>query len=246
MLMDTTEVTKRIISGQQIVFAKFGDGEILCMLGEQGSNCDGDSYTEKLRNMLISSLRFYSVCNNPNVFIGHWPGTRALHSVELKEVLDKYNISLPKLARYHLIMNHDCVNSDMKVFDNPNMYDFVKSIQETRRKKIVFSNENNKKLQLLFKADSYIVIPPRNWVVDYDNYFEKVKSEITDGCILFTAGGQGSKALIADLLKLFPGMTCLDIGASFDLLCQKRKTRMRPHDYETEKSYYKELLPENW
>ena len=76
------------------------------------------------------------------------------------------------------------------------------------------------------------------------NGFEEVKSEITDNSILFTSAGQGSKVLIAELLKLFPNISCIDIGSSFDFLCQRRGTRDRgSYDYNRELIYYNDLLP---
>jgi hypothetical protein len=234
-MIDTDEVTRRIQSSEQIIFVKYGDGELSCMLGHQGENCDGDSYTQSLRIELIHALYIFINSNNTNIYVGKWHDERLL-----QHTLDLYNLGTPQLTRYHLIMN------DNHFFNNSSMYNFLKTIQESSRKKIIVSNEKNIKMKYLFKADTYITVPPRNWFVDFNLFLEKVKSEICENCILFTAAGQGSKVLIANLLTEFPRITCLDIGSSFDFLCQKNKSRAWEHSYEDEYNYYKNLLPKDW
>jgi hypothetical protein len=234
-MIDTDEVTRRIKNSEQIVFVKFGDGEMNCMLGYEGSNCDDDPYTPSLRNGLLNSLYYYTSCNNKNIFIGRWHDETIMN-----RILEAYEFNTPQFTRYHLIMNTN------DFFKDNYMYEFLKSIQDTKRKKIVFSNEKNKRMKDLFKADTFITVPPRNWYVEYGKYFELIKNEITENCIVFTAAGQGSKVIVANLLMLFPNLTCLDIGSSFDFLCQKTKSRAWEHTYEDEYNYYKDLLPDNW
>jgi len=234
-MITTNEVSRRIAESIQIVFIKYGDGETSCMLRHQGCNCDGDPYTAELGTGLLNSLKFYSSSNNMNIYIGDWHDNTVINSL-----LRSHQINSPQFANYHLIMNDD------GAFGNDCMYNFLKTIQETPRKKIIISNEKNKKMKELFNANSYVTVPPNNWFVEFEKYFEIVKNEITDNCIVFTAAGQGSKVLVAELLKRFPSLTCLDIGSSFDFLCQKTKSRAWGHTYEDEYNYYKGILPENW
>ena len=234
-MITTDEVTRRIKNSEQIVFVKYGDGELSCMMGHEGGNCDNDPYTPQLRIGLIQALYYYINSNNNNIFIGKWHDETLLNTF-----LQIYGLNNPQLTKYHLIMN------DNDFFHNNSMYNFLKTIKETKRKKIILSNEKNYRMKELFNADTYIIVPPNNWFVDYSKYYEKVLSEITEDSILFTAAGQGSKVLIANILNVYPNLTCLDIGSSFDFLCQKNKSRAWEHTYDDEYNYYKELLPNNW
>lgn len=234
--MNTLELSRRIRENEPVAFVKYGDGEILCMTGATGENCDNDPYTPPLANALIQSFVYY--INHPYAYVGRWHGDEGLQ--RLSRLQNELNLTDPKWVDYHIVMNDD------KAFGKPDMYIFLKTIQESSRKKIIISNSKNIKMKELFNADSYITIPPRNWFVEFNTYFDLVKKEIIPNCIIFTAAGQGSKVLIAHLLLLNHGITCIDIGSSFDYLCQKEKSRSWGHSYEQEYEYYKDILPKNW
>ena len=234
--MDIVELCRRIRENEPVVFVKYGDGEILCMTGATGANCDNDPYTKPLANGLIQSLAYY--IQHPYSYVGRWHGEEGQQ--RMSWLLDQLQLSQPKWVDYHLVMNDDTA------FLKPNMRTFLITVQEVHRKKIIFSNAENIRMKELFKADSYITIPPRNWFAEFEKYFELVCSEISDNCIVFTAGGQGSKVLVACLLQKYPSITCIDIGSSFDFICQKKKTRAWQHEYEDQYKYYYDRLPEGW
>lgn len=232
-MIGTEDVTNRIKNNEQIVFVKYGDGETLCMLGYEGGNCDNDPYTPSLGEGLRNSLKFY--IENKDFFVGRWHDNKLINPI-----IENLKMGEPTWAPYHLVMNAD------NIYDFPYMYDFLKSIQDTKRKKIIVSNNNNIYMKSLFHADTFIEVPPNNWFINFEQHFEAVKHEIVDDCILFTSAGQGSKVLIAELLKLFPKLSCIDIGSSFDFLCQRRITRDRgAYDYNRELIYYNDLLPKS-
>jgi hypothetical protein len=225
------DVADRILRNEQIVFVKYGDGETQCMLGYPGGNCDNDPYTPALGEGLRNSLRFY--IEHKDYYVGRWHDNSLINPV-----IDQLGIGEPTWAPYHLVMNADTM------YEYPYMHSLLQTIQTTPRKKIIVSNHANAYMKPLFHADAFIEVPPSNWFVNFDHYFEQVKREITEDCILFTSAGQGSKVLIAELLKQFPKLSCIDIGSSFDFLCQRRITRDRyMYDYNRELAYYADLLP---
>jgi hypothetical protein len=234
--MNTLELCERLKQNQQIIFVKYGDGEISCMIGVQGCNCDNDSYTPNLRIGLIKSFLFFF--GHPNAYIGKWeaPGKEFLQFI-----LENYvGGQQPKWVDYHFVMNDD------KAFSNPNMYTFLETVQMLPRKKILLTNAENYRMLHLFKAQAHIVVPPNNWFQEFEKYAELIERELTDNCVLFTAAGQGSKVMIAYLTSKYPTISCIDIGSSFDFLCQKKKSRAWNHTYEDQYNYYKNLLPEGW
>lgn len=235
-MVTTTEIANRIVRNEQIVFVKYGDGEINCMIGVQGSNCDGDKYTSFLGNGLIHSLIFY--IQHPQFFVGKWHGTEGIQ--HMKFIIESIKVGEPNWVDYHLVMN------DNNFFQDQGMYSLLSAIQSSNRKKIIVSNERNIRMKELFGADSYIVVPEQNWSQDYPVYFKKVLAELTPDSLVFTSAGQGSKLLIAELLTIMPNISCIDFGSSFDFLCQKKKSRDWTHTYEQEIEYYKNLLPLGW
>jgi hypothetical protein len=235
-MVTTEEVAQRIENNQQIVFVKYGDGEINCMIGVQGHNCDGDPYTPSLSQGLIMSLCFY--IQNPQFFVGRWHGEEGI--ARMNTLLGHFNIGQPTWADYHLVMNDD------NFFNKSEMFHLIQSIQNTKRKKIIISNQRNIRMKELLHADTYIVVPENNWFKDFNSYFQLVLKELTPDCLVFTSAGQGSKVLIAQLLTNVPTISCIDFGSSLDLLCSKYNSRGWKHSYEQLVKYYKELLPSNW
>ena len=234
--MNTIEFTSKIKNNKQVIFVKYGDGEIACMYNEAGENCDNDPYTPELRLGLVKSLALYSYY--PNAYIGKWHSEEGFQ--RLQDIINVVGLPEPKFVDYHLVYN------DEKVFDNKNLFNFVKTVQESNRKKIIISNANNIRLKKVFNTEHFIEVDPQNWFINIESILSYLKHQITDNCIVITAAGMGSKVLIAELLKTNPTISAIDIGSSFDYLCQKRNTRDRTHTYEDIYNYYKELLPTNW
>lgn len=47
----------KLENGEKFSLARYGDGELLCMWGKQGKNCDGTRYTPELRQALLDSMK---------------------------------------------------------------------------------------------------------------------------------------------------------------------------------------------
>ena len=56
----------------------------------------------------------------------------------------------------------------------------------------------------------------------------------------------GSKVLLAELIKLYPGGIYLDYGSSLDKLCTKKETRGWNYSYEYLLDLCKDIIPDNW
>lgn len=66
---DLVLILNKLENNENVIFAKFGDGEYLCMSGVKGANCDGDSYSNSLAKALIKS--FIQLSQKNNVFIAN-------------------------------------------------------------------------------------------------------------------------------------------------------------------------------
>lgn len=225
------DLLKKLEAGENIVFTKFGDGEYLCMLGIPGHNCDGDTYTFWLKNALKKSL--INLSKKENVYIGKWHTAQVCNYY--KRIVKPYDITIPFVS-YHLIMN------DKDFLHVPYMYEFVKFVASTKRKKILFANKYNKRLKDLFKADIFIEIPENSWSLEYETWKTALEKHIEKDALILLAGGLCSKVLIHDITSAHD-VSCIDIGSSFDILGGKRNSRGWQHSYEDEINYYYDLLP---
>lgn len=237
--------------GQRVIFTKFGDGEFLNMTTFNGHNCDGDRYTYEF-GMHLNKV-FIQLCNMSavdNIFIGKW------HT----EVVNRYLISLlyDNTESLRLIyipfVNYHFVMPDTEYHKTNHLYEFMKTIQEHNKYKIIIGNNKNRRLQIIFKGNIYIEIPQNCW---YSNGFYNVIKETVQNILreyndatVIIAGGMASKILICELGYEFRGASFIDIGSAYDILASKEDTRQwykAPNTefirYEKQIEYFKDLLP---
>lgn len=235
--------TEMIKNNQNFSFTKFGDGEFLCMHRWFGKNCDGDSYHRKLGSELKDAFTYLAA--RKDVYLGKWHVGKTIKYLE--ELAAKKKITNINWVHYHTIMNASPIAgiTDFNSLLNDKMFNFVKAIKISNRKKILFTNKDNEKLKKIFNADVFIETKKNNWSYEFDDYFKIVEKECVENAIFIIAAGLSSKVMIAKILQKY-NMTCLDIGSGFDLLATAKHTRPWSHTYEDEVKYYKELLPSDW
>lgn len=229
------EVVNAIDRGENVIFAKFGDGEYECITRNGGNNCDGDTYHAWLAQALKEA--FISLAKKPNTFLAKWLWDQRVP--DFFNGLAKDNGITVPWAHYHLIMNDDAF------FDYNYMYKFAECIINSKKKKILLCNSMNKRLKDFFRVDAYIELPAQNWSFDYEFWKQQLQQQVEEGAIILVAGGLCSKVLIDDITNEYK-VTFIDLGSSFDYLAGKRNSRNRRHSYEDEVRYYKKLLPSNW
>ena len=233
--MDITDILINSVENKiPISFSKYGDGEFFCANSYEGSNCDGDNYTEKKKNSLINSFK-YLVNETNNSYFGLW------FTQDIKNYWDGLVSKEVKWAKYHSLFIVD-ENIPKKII-------LYKKIKETSLKKIIVCNPLLVKAKDLLNIDFMINVNFNNWFdSDFDNIIEKFKEIINSNeqYIIITCAGMGSKVLICELVKLFPNNIYLDFGSGLDKICTKKTTRAGQLDYEELINLLKDIIPEDW
>lgn len=238
-----SEIITLIHENQNAIVTKFGDGEMLCMMGINGKNCDGDTYHEWLCHNLSKSL--INLLYTPHTFLGAWSSLQKNSSAldNFLETFIKKNTDPQKIKAqfvyYNLISNDDFFNEDQQ------LYEFVHCLQKTPRKKILICNEKNKRLQAFFHASELILIPYQNWSLFYKFYKQKLIELLEPKAVVIIAGGLCSKVLISEISQEFE-VSFFDIGSGFDFLGSKRQSRDHKHSLYDELHYYGPILPDDW
>lgn len=234
LAIDMPVLLTKLAAHENIIFTKFGDGEYYCVIGESGVNCDGDHYHQWKGEALKKSV--IGLSRKKNCYIGKW------HVAHVPQYFDafakQHGVTIPWVD-YHLILNHDGFNA------NDHMYNFVKFIRDTPRKKILVCNPRNNRLVEFFKIDVLVNIPGADWSFQYETYRAQVEKHAQNDCIILIAGGMCSKVLINDLTDKYD-LTFIDIGSGFDLLATKTKSRAWQHTFEDELLYYRDFIPASW
>lgn len=237
------EMTEKIKEKDNFSLVRFGDGELFCMMGKEGANCDNHPYTPELGDKLIDSFHFLK--NKENIYFGEWdeqPGSFGNpQNVEMqkkdtpeykfqKELIEGVNLNL---VNFEILQNNTLFKEK---------YNFYKTIKESKRKKIYVGPYNKLKGSVNFlKLDSFVDIPLINSFEKYDKILKLIKDEIEDDCIILFSAGMPCESYIHEVLKCNEKITCLDIGSGFDSLFYGI-TREGQLDNNTVKNFYKELL----
>lgn len=279
------QLTQFIKDGIPVIFLKFGDGEVECMkvtdnIQQEQSpkhNCDSDVYYPELSQVIKASFLYFayqSYGKHRHVYLGKWHFDPEIDYLsKLTYELHPHKPIIP-FANYHLVMN------DKGALKNPNMRDFVRTIRDdslgrskissksqgvvdthTDYHKIIISNGQNRLLQSIFSAQSFVETPPRCLFLVFHQIANQV-SEIIDQArqenpmqkiLLLTSCGLSAKALVYYLYQKYcdssaqssdPFISAIDLGSSFDLLCKKQVTRAYQYEYTYDelREYYQEFI----
>lgn len=217
----------KIKNKEPFVFVKFGDGELNCMKGEYGTNCDRDDYQSKSLS-LIKAFEYLSCTKN--VYIGKW------HTI-----MDDSKNYVP----YHsFIPDGDTIGKNKETILNR-----YKAIKESNLPKIFISNYLLARCVPLLNINTHIIVPLQNWYLNYQEYKKILENILSRDpyrgqAIIITCAGMASKILISDLHSQFPQNLYIDIGAGLDFLCTKHDSRGWPYNYEQLEQYFNCILPE--
>lgn len=242
MERDTKFLAYNIAFKRPIVYVKYGDGEYNCCIDTVGYNINRDTYTNKLKNGLINSLKYY-VDETDNSYIGRWHDNNVINYYQS---LVKKRINF---LCYESIINYFWQETITETKEKVNL---LKTIKQSNLKKIIICNNLLVKSKILLNIDDLIEVPYNNW---FDEYYDTILDQTTksieynpsnEQCIVLTACGMGAKVLIADLHKRFPKNIYLDLGSAIDEICTKLNTRHNKNHYDEYIDIYKEIIPWNW
>lgn len=204
------EFTAMVLRNEAFIFAKFGDGELGCMNGNTGENCDGHPYTPALAVKLRNALHVISGLDN--AYIAEWDGevwgnirNKYTHPNHLNDI---------KLVDYQVLLS---VTEHL----DSHLQDFYRAIKKASTSKgvvFIIPKELNPVVTYIASSPIIINIPKVNAFSVYDDALGMINSKMKDGDILITACGLMAKPLIADAVVSNPNITCLDFGSAFDPL----------------------------
>jgi hypothetical protein len=196
--------THYIENHKNFTFTKFGDGEIICMLGRYqngDTNCDKQSYSKILADKLWESANIFS--KNTDVFIGKW---EEIFSEEFEKALDEKGISFnyaPYGTFLHIVQN-----------DLDKVMLFYKALKSAEKKVYVCPGKLNQVKSFL--NCKIITVQENEAFSDYEMIKELLLKD--DFNIFLYSAGLMSKVLISDILKIRPDTTHIDIGSGLDNL----------------------------
>ena len=226
--------TKKMLNNENFTFVKYGDGEILCMIGGKGENCDHHPYSEKLKKELEKSfvklLRFYD-----DVYLAEWVD----NLVKTRESYVNVNGLKPKFADY------ECFLTLKENLNDKKLLNFYTLLKKTKRKKIFVGPKKLKKVTTMLGIDNFVEVPIINAFSDYDRVMDElVHIGVNDNNIYILCCSMMSCLICSDLKEINKKITLLDVGSGLDPIFGERTRPKQPSEEECFE-YFRDLLPKN-
>ena len=198
--MNIEEFTSLLRRRMPFSFVKFGDGELFCMSGRRGENCDHHPYSRELGDALISAFQY--LVHHPQVYIGRW------HQRELSAPFERRCGVTPRYVPYGLLLLTRLA---------PKLLAFYTALAEDRRPKVLVGPVRLSGAQQMLRCGRMVEVPLVNAFGRYREIRHVLEEESSGEVFLFCAG-MTSKVWISDLLRKRKTITCLDLGSALDPL----------------------------
>ena len=227
--------TKKLIYGENFTFVKYGDGEIICMIGGTGTNCDDHPYSEKLGKLLEKS--FVKLLRNyDDVYLAEWVD----NLVKTRESYVNVNSLNPKFADYECFLTLEENMHDDKLLK------FYEILKNSKRKKVFVGPKKLKDVEGMLNIDKFIEVPLIDAFSKYDDVLkELINYGVDDDNIYILCCSMMSCLICSDLKDINKKITLLDIGSGFDPIFSE-KTRPKQPSAEKCFMYYKKVLPSDY
>jgi len=197
-----TKMIDDLKSNKPFKFARYGDGEIYCMNGKQGHNCDQHIYFPDLGRALRQSIEA------PNYMVGIQP----LSVSHIPERVEQYFGHIENLYNADVLHNASIAGKLSK---------FDKALDG---KYLIIVGPPH--LSTLFSLDCvHIVISPINCWLEYEQIRQQIEFHIdgVNNAVVLLAASMMSEVIIS-YFEEYPH-TFIDVGSVFDPYCGVKSRR---------------------
>jgi hypothetical protein len=194
-------------------FTRYWDGEMACMVGREGMNCDSAPYSSALREHLKKTIS-----NNYSYYHSiYWPynheGTK-----NLQVTFDNYLQAESKIEWFDAMIWQRC-------FEAGNFHQYV--VNALQDKNILFvAGEHIKPIQQKIKVRDFIPVHDRLAFDNLESTEDEIVGKYENGDVIIFCAGMASNCMIDDLFPIIgQRVTMLDMGSVWDayLGYQKRQ-----------------------
>lgn len=194
------EVIAGISGGEPLVFSRWGDGEWSAILGHGSQNCDGQSYTEDLRETLRGVLR-----QRPRYRLG-------IQSLALRRFGEEIEAWLASNGlRFEWV--------DSGVFHGASISDRLTPLIEALERRSVVLVGPQRLAGLPFSVAAHVVVPDRDAYSALGRLYAECSAamhELGAEPVVAVSAGMGAKVLIHWLSREFSDRTILDFGSVWE------------------------------
>ncbi len=226
---------KKMIKNENFTFVKYGDGELLCMIGVDGKNCDDHPYSLELKKLLeisfVKLLRFYD-----DVFLADWED----NLVKTRSSYLNVNNLSPKFADYDSFLTIKENINDEKLLN------FYKLLKQSDRKKILVGPKKLEPVIEMLNINHFVEVPIKNAFSEYKNISSLINDiGVQDDSIYILCCSMMSCLICSDLKEKNTNITILDVGSGLDPIFSIKTRPNQPDESECFR-YFSSILPKNY
>ena len=204
----------KIKNNENFSFVKIGDGEIDCMIGRQGSNCDNHPYSRELGEKIKESFIDLS---KKGVLFGDWFASNPpINDRDIENLYFYNNLVESNNLKLNLIKPFEILLTGWNNLSNDNFINFYTEVKKSNRRKIYVGPKVMDGVNKMLNTNSFIQIPKINAFSEYQRILEEIKSTLIDNSIILLTVGLMSPYISNEILKINENITILDIGSGLD------------------------------
>jgi hypothetical protein len=210
--------TEWLRAGRPFVYARMGDGELACMRGDQGENCDGSPYSSRLAQDLQLAYTCFGLGGaflERHVPLLNQGGEWFPHTLTPRQADDAY-------AEWEQFWGYapwvKCSLAHRVDIPLLPVRRFWETLRDLARPKVLVGGERVLRLKADFGFDCMYVTHPQ---LAYESATEAAMvaaGEAGDRGIVVLACGMASKVIMQKLMERRPNATLIDAGSAFDPL----------------------------
>lgn len=201
VIMPLSWYVNQLKAGIHYSLARYGDGELLCMWGRTGQNCDGSDYTPDLQKALLSSLR-------------HAGDETFIYGLQhvLPEDKQRAYTDWPQITWYDSEILGDALVAG-------ELFPFINQLRQMET--VIIGNATHGPIVDLLQSEYFVEIPSKNAFEEYRRVIDdcwRYAKRHPDTVFLFSAG-MAANVFVADLHRsLGPRQVwLLDVGHIWDV-----------------------------
>ena len=132
--------SNNIVNNYNFSHIKFGDGEIECMRGSKGENCDHHPYSKELGDKLMDAL--LDLSHYPNVYIADWYYSNPPVNPHDFPNHEYYTNLLKNMGiTPNFIQSFELIMMGWGNMERPYLFNFYQKIKQSQRKKMYICPE---------------------------------------------------------------------------------------------------------
>lgn len=206
--------TEKIKNNENFSFVKLGDGEIDCMIGRNGTNCDNHNYSNELAEKLKES---FIELSKQGALFGDWFNSNPPRNQRDVENINYYsNFINSNNLTIKLVRPFEVLLTGWGNLSNDNLLNFYKVVKETKRRKIYVGPKVMEGVNKMLNTDYFVEIPKTNAFDDRDRILSEIKNTLIDDSIIILTVGLMSPYISSEILKTNKNVTILDVGSGLD------------------------------